>query len=103
MDPFSLDWGKVTPEAFDKAKNQALHVINTNMQSREGRDYSRIYVVGRVLWFSTQLPPGTSHRVRIDATGQSVPVKTLNEWRAAALSEIRKGSGDIEVEIEFMV
>lgn len=100
--PFELDWGEVTPEAFDDVNNQALHVLNSFLRSPESRDLCLVYLVGRVVWFSKHLPPNCSHRIRFDTRGQSISVNTLNKWREAALSKIRERLPAVRVEIEFL-
>ena len=103
MNPFELDWGGVTPEGFDKSKNQVLHVLNIYMQNTEGRRLSLIFLVGRLIWFNKHLPPNCSHRIRIDIGGQTIPLKILNKWRESALSIIHKKIPTVNIEIEFLV
>lgn len=103
MNPYKLNWGEITPDRFDRSRNQAIHVLNVFMENTESRGLSLNFLIGRIIWFNKHLPLGCSHRIRIDIGGQVVPIKILNNWRESALLQIRKNLPTIKVEIEFLV
>lgn len=69
-DPYTMDWGAVSPEGYDSIQNQLLYVLNVDFSNTANRERIAAYVVGRISWYSIQGPAGASHRVIFDLRGQ---------------------------------
>jgi hypothetical protein len=100
MEELDLDWGTATPEGYDDANREALHILNVNFIGEENRNRVVKFVVARVLHFHRHLPKGSSQRVRFDLRGQLVSNKNLNLARQAIFHEAAKHT--VNVSIEFL-
>ena len=100
MEEPGLDWGRATPEGYDDANREALHILNVNFIGEENRNRVVKFVVARVLHFHRHLPQGSSQRVRLDLRGQLVSNKNLDHARQAITHEAAKHQ--VNVSIEFL-
>jgi hypothetical protein len=100
MEEPDLDWGIATPEGYDDASREALHILNVNFIGEVNRNRVVKFVVARVLHFHRHLPAGSSQRVRLDLRGQLVSNKNLDLARQAIAHEAAKHQ--INVSIEFL-
>ncbi len=95
-----LEWGVVTPKAYDKANKEALHVLNVNFIGEANRNRVVRFVCARVLHFNKHLPQDSSQRVRFDLRGQLIGNKNLKAARQAIVAAGAKTG--IEVSVEFL-
>lgn len=72
MDAFKLDWGTITPEFYNREKNSAVHIFNHNLSGVENINRVIKFALGRIKWYSNNLPPGCSHEVVFDDRGQDI-------------------------------
>jgi hypothetical protein len=100
MEGPDLDWGTVTPEGYDGAKREALHVLNVNLIGEENRSRVVKFVVARVSHFGKHLPEGSSQRVILDLRGQGIGNKTLDLVRQAIQHKAEKRR--VTASIEFL-
>lgn len=100
MEKLDLDWGIATPEGFDDANKEALHVLNVNFIGEANRHRVLKFVCARVLHFHRHLPKGSSQRVRFDLRGQLVSNKNLELARQTIVREAAKHG--IQVAVEFL-
>jgi hypothetical protein len=100
MDERDLDWGAVTPEAYDDATQEALHILNVHFIGQVSRDRVVKFTCARVLHFHKHLPAGSSHRVRFDLRGQLISHKNLESARQAIVSTANEAG--IRASVEFL-
>lgn len=67
----TLDWGQVTPEGTKG--NEFLYVYNHDLSSLDKIDRTIRFVVGRLQYYETHLPPNPKHIIKFDIRGQQVP------------------------------
>src|ERR1700722_14528552 len=99
MEEPDLDWGPATPEGYNDANHEALHVLNVNFVGEENRNRVLRFVLARILHFARHLPKGSSQRVRFDFRGQFASHKNLAHVRGA-ISQFAAKHG-INVSVEF--
>jgi len=100
MDIQDLDCGIATPEGYDEAKREALHVLNVNLIGDVNRNRVLKFACARVLHFHKHLPQGSSQRILFDLRGQRVSDKNLKLVRETIKQEsVEHG---IHVTIEFL-
>ncbi|WP_207429369.1 hypothetical protein [Pedobacter sp. SYSU D00535] len=73
-----LDWGIVTPEGTRLERNEFIYVYNHDLSSAEKLNRTLRFILGRLRYYDTQLPPNPKHLVKIDLRGQSVPKNTTD-------------------------
>lgn len=100
MKELNLDWGIATPEGYDDANREALHVLNVNFIGEANRNRVVKFACARVLHFHRHLPKGSSQRVRFDLRGQLVSNKNLELARQAIMQEAAEHG--IQVSVEFV-
>ncbi|MCO8125243.1 hypothetical protein NHH03_26130 [Stieleria sp. TO1_6] len=100
MEELDLDWGIVTPEAYDDVKKEALHVLNVHFIGEVNRNRVVKFACARVLHFHKHLPKGSSQKVRFDLRGQLVSNKNLELARQTIVEEAAKHG--IQVSVEFL-
>lgn len=100
MDGLNLNWGNVTPEGYEDATKEALHVLNVNFIGEENRSRALKFICARVLHFHLHLPKNSSQRVRFDLRGQLVRSKNLEHVRNAIINEATRHG--ILVTVEFL-
>ena len=67
-----LDWGAVTPESSNLAKNMFTYVFNHKLSSPAEVDRTIRFIVGRLLFYDKHLPGNPIHIVKVDARGQNI-------------------------------
>jgi hypothetical protein len=102
MDPYSLDWGTITPEGFSSDKNIALHVFNFFLKDEENRSLSIKFIAGKVKWYSTHLPEDCSQIIRVDARGQELDFEVLIDFKEALRNAISQKVKKIKFELEIL-
>lgn len=100
MEEQDLDWGIVTPEAYDDMAREALHVLNVHFIGEVNRNRATKFASARVMHFHKHLPKGCSQRVRFDLRGQRVSNKNLELTRQTIIQECLKHG--IQVSVEFL-
>lgn len=100
--PSELDWGAVTPEGYNREKNEALFVFNFYMVSDEAKTLAKEFVLGRILWYSIHLPPDCSFLIHVDLRDQAISIDKLNAWRDDITNKIAQNS-NIKIEITFLL
>ena len=100
MKKIDLDWGIATPEAYDDANNEALHVLNVHFIGEANRNRVVKFACARVLHFHRHLPQGCSQRITFDLRGQFVSNKNLESARQRIVDESAEKS--IEVSVQFL-
>ena len=93
-----LDWGPVTPEAYNDETREAFHVLNVNCIGTENRDRVCRFVAGRILHFSKHLPPSPSQRIRFDLRGQHISNTILNQMRESLIAGAKEHGIALSVE-----
>lgn len=83
-DPWSLDWGPITPDVYSESQRLAVHVVNHRLDSEENVARTIRFVRARVRHHAPHLPPGTSQLVHYDDRGQSIPESTRERLRQAS-------------------
>jgi hypothetical protein len=105
LSPFDLDWGEITPDIYNGETNEAFHICNHYHISEEGRNISRIFTSGRVVWYHPHLPKKSSHHIRLDIRGQneiSFEIEQHREWKKQVQIAVSR-KDKIELEIDFTV
>lgn len=97
--PFKLDWGEVTPEKYNESVKEAFYVCNFCMKNEEARNSARLFLAGKVSWYSNHLPIGTLHRIRMDIRGQYIDFGKLKTWKSE-LVQLSEKKGNV-VSVEF--
>ena len=87
MNELALDCGRATPEAYDDAGREALHVLNVNLIGDANRARVLRFVHARVLYFSRHLPDGSSQRITFDLRGQLIGQARLEQIRRTVVEE----------------
>lgn len=100
MEVQDLDWGVVTPEGYDDANQEALHILNVNFIGDENKNRVIKFVCARILNFNKHLPSGGSQRVRFDLRGQLISNKNLETARQTILEKAVEAG--ISVTVEFL-
>ena len=100
MEELDLDWGTATPEGYDDANREALHILNVNFIGEANRNRVVKFACARVLHFHRHLPKGSSQRVRFDLRGQLVSNRNLELARQAITHEASRHG--IQVSVEFL-
>lgn len=100
MKRLNSEWGNITPEGYDDAIREALHVLNVNFIGEANRNRVVKFTCARVVHFHKHLPEGSSQRVRFDLRGQAVTSKNLDLARQSILQEASKHG--IRVFVEFL-
>jgi hypothetical protein len=95
-----LDWGPATPEGYNEATREALHVLNVNFIGEANRNRVVKFTCARVLHFDKHLPPGSSQKVFFDLRGQLVGGKNLELARQTIVDEASQRN--IRVSVEFL-
>jgi len=70
MERRDLDWGIATPEGYNEANREALHVLNVNLIGDVNRSRVLKFACARVLHFDRHLPKGSSQRITFDIRGR---------------------------------
>lgn len=70
INPYHLNWGKVTSDGFNQSENQLLLVFNIDLSSPKNRQRAAVFVTGRVLWFRQHVPANISYNLVFDFRGQ---------------------------------
>lgn len=94
-----LDWGVATPEGYDFAKKEALHVLNVKLIGDINRNRVIKFICARILYFARHLPSGSSQRVVFDLRGQRIGNKKF-DMRQTIIREVSKNG--IPVVVEFL-
>lgn len=100
MREIDLDWGVVTPEAYDDVNRVALHVLNVNLIGDINRNRVIKFTCARVLHFAKHLPNGSSQRIRFDLRGQLIGNRNLEHVRQTIVQE--SANRGIVVTVEFL-
>ena len=100
MQKADLDWGVVTPEAYDDVTKEALHVLNVLFVGEMNRTRAIKFTSARVLHFHRHLPQGSSQRVRFDLRGQLISNKNLEMARQTIVEQAQQKG--IPVSVEFL-
>jgi hypothetical protein len=100
MNELDLVWGVATPEGYDDATREALHVLNVNLIGDINRNRVLKFTCARVLHFDRHLPKGSSQRIRFDLRGQMISNKNLELVRQTIVQESAKQG--ITVVVEFL-
>jgi hypothetical protein len=95
-----LDWGPATPEGYNEATREALHVLNVNFIGEANRNRVMKFACARVVHFNRHLPLGSSQKVFFDLRGQLVSSKNLELARQTIVDEASKH--EIRVSVEFL-
>lgn len=99
--PFKFDWGQIAPEKYNEALKEAFYVCNFCMTNEEARNIAKLFLSGKILWYSNHLPIGASHRIRMDIRGQSINFEKLRAWKSDLLQRISSDKKDLIVKVEF--
>ncbi|HEY5772291.1 MAG TPA: hypothetical protein VIS75_06660 [Chitinophagaceae bacterium] len=83
----TLDWGQVTPEAANIAKNEFVYVYNHDLSSPDKIDRTIRFIVGRLNYYDTQLPKNPIHLIKIDARGQQINDLTCDYIKKTLLNK----------------
>jgi hypothetical protein len=83
-DPFSLDWGPITPDVFVDARRMAVHVVNHELESAENVRRTLRFVRARIRHHAPHLPPGSAQVVNFDDRGQALTDETRDSLRTLA-------------------
>lgn len=75
---YTLNWGSVTPELYNKNTNTVVHVFNHCLMDKESIDRSIKFAIGRIEWFSNYLSLDCRHEVMIDDRGQAIDDNVRN-------------------------
>jgi hypothetical protein len=103
--PFELDWGEITPDIYEKDKNEITNVAAHFISNEDGQRFSPIYVAGRVLWYNEHLPTELKQRVLLDIRGQD-EIKYNTEikanWGKATRSRVEAKKENLEFVINLL-
>jgi hypothetical protein len=92
--------GTATPEGYDDANQEALHVLNVCLVGESNRNRVVKFTCGRILHFKRHLPEGSSQRIRFDLRGQAISSKMLELVRKQVIDDAAKHG--IQVTVEFL-
>lgn len=93
-----LDCGIATPEGYDEAKNEALHILNVNLIGEEKVARVLEFMCARVQHFARHLPTGSTQRVIFDVRGQRPNPERMKNLRQTIIN--RSAENGISVTIE---
>ena len=91
MDPLELEWTQATIEQYSSALKTAVHVFSHDLRSPDAIERTLRFAAGRLRWFRSQLPEGTSQVIWLDDRGQaldSVLRKHLRDAMAQLCSSV---------------
>jgi hypothetical protein len=71
FDPFTLDWGPITPDFYNREQNHAIHVVNHLLEADNIARTLR-FLRARVRNFNRHLPDGAQHTAFFEDRGQVV-------------------------------
>ena len=104
VDPFSLDWGSITPEGYNEQKNEVVFIFNFDISSQDRIERGIVFAVGKLIWSMKNIPP-CNYRVVLDLRGQALTL--LN--RARKMKEdiintvIKDKTSLLGIEIEILI
>ncbi len=101
ISPIDLDWGEITPDAYNQDENNAFYVFGFHMIQEESRKMASKYITGKVLWYKYHLPENCSHSIKLDIRGQreiKFEMHMMSTWRKNTIELITNN----EVEIVTM-
>jgi hypothetical protein len=85
VDPFTLPWGGVTPDMYNKNENHAVHSITHELQSSEHIARTVRFLRARARVFRAALPPNSKQTAFIDDRGQNISRAELASGLAGEL------------------
>ncbi len=90
--PYNLDWGPVTPDGYDRGKNEALWIVNFNLSTKEQIFRVTNFLIGEIVWAKLNLPDGCIERIIIDISGQRIGLEELRNIKLAIEREVGEKS-----------
>lgn len=103
-DPYSLDWGNLTPEGHDADNQTVLHVFNVDISSTEMIERCIIFVTGKLIWSSKQIPANTQQKVTFDLRGQPITfVNRFRKMKEQILQLVKNNAGLTNITIEALL
>lgn len=100
MEVRDWNWGAITPEAYNDATKEALHVLNVHFIGQASRDRVIRFTCARLVHFHQHLPVGSTQRIRFDLRGQLISNKNLESARETIVAAASKHG--IRVSVEFL-
>ena len=73
-----LDWGKVTPEATLDGRDEYIYIYNHDLSGADKIDRTIRFIIGRLNYYDSHLPPIPKHSIKIDIRGQQINDKTCD-------------------------
>ena len=90
--PYNLDWGPVTPDGYDRGKNEALWIVNFNLSTKEQIFRVTNLLIGEIVWAKLNLPDGCIERIILDVRGQRLVLEDLGVIKSAIEREVSEKS-----------
>lgn len=103
-DPFSLDWGSISPEGYSEQKKEVIFIFNFDLSSQENVERCIVFSVGKILWAMKNIP-SSKYKIVLDVRGQALAL--LN--RAGKMKEdiintiVKAASSLLGLEVEILI
>jgi len=70
--PYDLDWGTITPSAYNEKELEILHIFNFDISTKDKIDRVITFSIGKVLWTSKNVPQEAKQKIIFDLRGQPI-------------------------------